>query len=50
MKELHFPFIEISILIPFLGAIAVARLRNAHQARSWSAWITGAALICAVAA
>ncbi len=50
MKELHFPFIEISILIPFLGAIAVSRLRNAHQARSWSAWITGATLLCAVAA
>lgn len=50
MIELHFPFIELAILIALAGSIAVGRVRDAHRARSRSTWITGAVFVCAVAA
>ena len=48
MSELHFPWIEVAILIPLLGAIWVGRLRDADLARQWSVAISGLALFCAV--
>ncbi len=48
MSELHFPWIEVAILIPLIGAIWVGRLRDADLARKWSVAISGLALCCAV--
>ncbi len=49
MKELHFPWIEVAILIPLIGAIWVGRLRDADLARRWSVLISGLAFACTVA-
>lgn len=48
MSELHFPWIEVAILIPLIGAILVGRLRDPDVARKWSVAISGLALFCAV--
>ncbi|MCX7418985.1 MAG: proton-conducting transporter membrane subunit [Planctomycetia bacterium] len=48
MRELHFPWIEVAILIPLIGAILVGRLRDPDVARKWSVAISGLALFCAV--
>ncbi|MCE9605862.1 MAG: oxidoreductase [Planctomycetia bacterium] len=50
MKELHFPFIECAILVPLLGALFVARMKNPFEARKWSVVFTGIAFCCAVGA
>jgi NADH-quinone oxidoreductase subunit M len=49
LSELHFPWIEIAILIPLLGAIWVGRLRDADLARQSSVLISGVAFLCTVA-
>jgi NADH-quinone oxidoreductase subunit M len=49
MSELHFPWIEVAILIPLLGAVWVGRLRDPELARKWSIVIAGVAFGCAVA-
>lgn len=48
MRELHFPWIEVAILIPLIGAALVSRLRDPDVARRWSVAISGLALFCAV--
>jgi NADH-quinone oxidoreductase subunit M len=48
--ELHFPFIELAILLPLAGAAVLSRFRDAHRARLWGTVFTGAALVCTVAA
>jgi NADH-quinone oxidoreductase subunit M len=48
VSELHFPWIEVAILIPLIGAIGVGRMRDADLARQWSVAISGLALFCAV--
>ena len=35
MAELHFPWLEASVLIPLVGGIFVGRLRDADLARKW---------------
>lgn len=50
MSELHFPWLEISILFPLLGAAWVGRMRDPDVARKWSLVFTGGALACAVGA
>lgn len=50
MSELHLPWLELSILIPLLGALWVFRLRDPDQAHRHSVAICGLALLCAVGA
>lgn len=44
MTDLHFPWLEASILIPLLGAIVVGRFHDPLRARFWSVVISGLAL------
>lgn len=44
-SELHFPWIEVSILIPLVGAAIISRIRDAELAQRWSSVISGIALI-----
>lgn len=50
MTDLHFPWLELSILIPLLGAGLVSRLRDPVQARTWSVVASGLTLLSAFAA
>lgn len=50
MKELLLPWLEISILVPLIGAIVVSRFREPSVARRWALLFTGAALFCTLAA
>ncbi|MFN0020074.1 MAG: proton-conducting transporter membrane subunit [Pirellulaceae bacterium] len=43
--ELHFPWIEASILIPLAGAAAVSRIKDAETAQRWSSVISAIALL-----
>lgn len=49
MSELHFPWIEVAILIPLIGALWVGRLRDPDLARKSSVIISGIAFLCTVA-
>ena len=35
MSELHFPWLELSVFVPLLGAVWVGRLRDADLGRQW---------------
>ena len=48
MSELHFPWIEVAILIPLIGAIWVGRLRDPDRARQTSVVISGFAFLCTI--
>lgn len=48
MTELHFPWLECAILIPFLGAVIVHFIADRDAARQWSIVVCFAALVCAV--
>ncbi|MFO0872100.1 MAG: proton-conducting transporter membrane subunit [Pirellulales bacterium] len=50
MSELHFPWLEISVLLPLLGALQVARLRRPEDEYRWSLLFQGLTFFCAVAA
>ncbi len=50
MSDLHFPWLELSILIPMIGAVFVNRLRDPVQARTWSVVASGLTLMSAFAA
>jgi NADH-quinone oxidoreductase subunit M len=50
MKQLHFPWLELAILMPLLGACWVGRLRRPQAIRWWSAFIFGLVLLCTVGA
>ena len=50
MTDLHFPWLELSILIPMIGAVFVNRLRDPVQARTWSVVASGLTLMSAFAA
>ena len=50
MSELHFPWLEISVLLPFLGALLVARLKTSEEEYRWSLLFQGLTLFCAVCA
>ncbi len=45
MNELHLPWLELSVLVPALGALWVGRLRDADRARQITVVITGIALL-----
>ncbi len=50
MSDLHFPWLELSILLPLIGAGLVNRLRDPIQARNWSVVVSGLTLMSAFAA
>jgi NADH-quinone oxidoreductase subunit M len=50
MKQLHFPWLELAILLPLLGACWVGRLRRPQAIRWWSVLIFGLVLLCPVGA
>ncbi len=50
MNELLLPWLELSILLPLIGAALVSRIRDMEQARRWAVAFTGAALVCTLAA
>lgn len=50
MTELHLPWLELSILAPAAGAIAVARCRDSDTARKWCVVVCGVALFFALGA
>lgn len=50
MNQLHLPWLELTVLIPLVGAAVVWRLRRAEEARQAALLCAGAALFCAVAA
>ncbi|QDT00239.1 proton-conducting transporter transmembrane domain-containing protein [Adhaeretor mobilis] len=50
MLELHLPWLELAILTPMLGAVAIARSRDPERARSWTIYATGLTLLFALAA
>jgi len=50
MSDLHFPWLEASILISLCGAIWVSRVRDPGHARRWSLVFSGLALVAAVGA
>ena len=41
------PWLELSLVIPLLGAVAISRLHEAHRARQWACGTCGISLICA---
>lgn len=50
MTELHFPWLELAILLPLFGAIVVAMFGSAEQARQWTLAILGLSLLGTIAA
>jgi NADH:ubiquinone oxidoreductase subunit 4 (subunit M) len=50
MTSLHLPWIELAIFLPLAGALWVRFIRNPDVAREHSLFISGAALVCSVAA
>jgi NADH-quinone oxidoreductase subunit M len=47
VSELHFPWLEFSVLIPLLGAAWVGRQRDSQQARKLTVILAALALACA---
>jgi NADH-quinone oxidoreductase subunit M len=47
MPEMHLPWLELSVLIPLLGALWVGCLSNRDRARTHSVVICGLTLLCA---
>lgn len=47
MPELHLPWLELSVLLPLLGALAVSRFHNRDRARTVSIFICAGTFICA---
>jgi NADH-quinone oxidoreductase subunit M len=50
MSQLHFPFLELAIVIPLVGSLLVSRVRDVERARFWSLLVCGAVFICTVGA
>lgn len=50
MTDLHFPWIELAILIPLIGSVIVSRIPNPDIARKWCGVISGASLISTLVA
>lgn len=47
MLELHLPWLELSLLLPLVGAAVASRLSDSEAARRWSLCIGGLTLCCA---
>lgn len=50
MSELHFPFLELAIALPLVGAALVRAVKDVEKARLWSLFLCGAVVLCAVGA
>lgn len=50
MSDLSLPFLELAILIPLLGGMAVGALRDATRARHWALVFFGLSFVCTMAA
>jgi NADH-quinone oxidoreductase subunit M len=50
MNDLHLPWLEISVLVPLVGAAWTSRLRDFDLGRKWCLFFTGVALACTTAA
>src|SRR5947208_143245 len=50
MKEMHLPWLELSVLLPLLGAPFVFQMRNANHARAWSVVVTVVTFLSTVGA
>ena len=50
MTELHFPWLELAILLPLVGAVVVAMTGSAERARRWTLAILGLSLLGTIAA
>src|SRR5690242_3965531 len=50
MSELHLPWLELAVVIPLVGAIFVARMRDSYEARKWCAVISLLSLFCTTSA
>jgi NADH-quinone oxidoreductase subunit M len=50
MTELHLPWLELAVVVPLLGALAVGRLRRPDAARKWSILLSGLTLLLTVGA
>lgn len=48
MPELHLPWLELSVLVPLIGAILVSLLKNRDRARTVSIIFCGVTLACAM--
>lgn len=48
MNELHVPWLELTVVLPLLGAIVVGRISDATRAWRWSTAIAGATFACAL--
>ena len=48
MSELHLPWLEISILLPLIGALVVCLVQDRDVARRRCLWICGLTFVCAV--
>lgn len=47
MTELHLPWLELSVVVPLIGAFIVSRIKNRDRARTISIVICSLALVCA---
>lgn len=50
MTQLHLPWLELAILIPVIGGVVVARLRDAEKQRRFSLQISSLVFLCTIAA
>ncbi len=50
MSELHFPWLELSVLLPLIGALVVSRLRTSEEEYRWSLVFQALTLASAVCA
>jgi len=48
MSELHLPWLELSVLLPLVGAVWVSLLNDRDRARTISTAICGVTLVCAI--
>lgn len=50
MHQLHLPWLELTVILPLIGAVVVSRLRRAEDARRAALLCALASLLCSVAA
>jgi NADH-quinone oxidoreductase subunit M len=50
MSDMHFPWLETSILTPLVGALFLWRMEDRYQARKWCVYLTGVTFVLAIGA
>lgn len=50
MSDMHFPWLEASILTPLFGALVLSRMEDKYQSRKWCVYLTGVTFVLAVGA